>query len=277
MEPIKDLIVVRAGPGSLHQTWLGNDKPRSWDLFVCPYEEIASAVIFTPAVIIGEVIPGAKWAGLRALLNKWQGWRNYRYVMLADDDLSADCDTWARFFDNCARYGAKLAAPGLTHDSPFNHPMTISNSEFVARRVSFIEIMMPCFRVDVLSDLLATLDLTDTGWGWGLDLLWAKRLRYKDMFVIDETPVVHTRPVDMNCNAELQDRCSEELRRIIRENNLPWALKTLSGFDAAGAEITENDPLFLYRLYRGYDRLFARYPKRFEQTFRQQITPLPEM
>jgi hypothetical protein len=43
MEPMrltKDLMIVRAGPRSLHPTWLDPGKARNWDLFICPYEEV---------------------------------------------------------------------------------------------------------------------------------------------------------------------------------------------------------------------------------------------
>src|SRR5580704_10385767 len=109
----RDLIIVRAGSLSLHQTWLVREQPQPWDLFVCPYEKLPIAVVDASCVFFGEVIPGPKWIGLRALLNKWHGWRDYRYIVLADDDLFALPGTWSRFFERAAKYGAKLAAPAL--------------------------------------------------------------------------------------------------------------------------------------------------------------------
>src|SRR5688572_28573918 len=107
----RDPIIVRAGPLSLHHTWRARGQVQAWDLFVCPYEELPIAVADEPYVILGEVIPGPKWIGLRALLNSWHGWHDYRYIVLADDDLFALPGTWSRFFEKAAAYGAKLAAP----------------------------------------------------------------------------------------------------------------------------------------------------------------------
>lgn len=273
----RDLIIVRAGPRSLHGTWLDADTRQSWDLFVCPYRELPAVVPNASRLILGEVIPGPKWTGLRTLLNGWQGWRDYRYIVLADDDLFALPGTWSRFFEKAATYGAKLAAPALADDSYFGVPMTMRNTEFVSRRVSFVENMMPCFRADVLAELLPTLDLTDTGWGWGLDLLWAKLLSYEDILIIDETPVLHTRPVAGGYSPALLQKVRDEMYQIINLHEVPWLLKTLSGIDASGLEMPESDEAFLYRLFRGYASLFRRHPGRFSEIFSHQLEALPQV
>src|SRR5262249_32061799 len=123
MEPMrltKDLMIVRAGPRSLHPTWLDHGKPRNWDLFICPYEEVPPPAGAT-GLLLSQVIPGSKWSALKVLLQKWQGWRDYRYVMLADEDLFATQDTWSRFFEKSAACGAKLAQPAFAEDAPYRH------------------------------------------------------------------------------------------------------------------------------------------------------------
>ncbi len=224
----------------MHQTWLDPAAPRAWDLFVCPYTALPS-VAGAAGIIVGDVISGQKWTGLRTLLNEWRGWRDYRYVLLADDDLFALPPTWSRFFDRCAHHAAKLASPALADDSYFSHCIMMRNTAFAARRVSFVEAMMPCFRADVLSELLPTLDNTTTGWGWGLDVVWAKLLSYRDLFIIDETPVTHTRPVQGAYSAEQVREANDEMRRITGRYNAQWVMKTLSGIDPSGAEVPETD------------------------------------
>src|SRR5262245_36371029 len=66
----KDLIIVRAGKRSLHHTWLDRDNsPRSWELLVCPYEEIPPQPAGVNGLLVSEVVPApAKYAALRMLL-----------------------------------------------------------------------------------------------------------------------------------------------------------------------------------------------------------------
>jgi hypothetical protein len=268
---IKDLIIVRAGRGSLHPTWLDRRSPRNWDLFVCPYEEIPAAPIDENDWLSSNVLAGAKFTGLKLLLNEWHDWRDYRFVVLADDDLFATQATWSRFFEHCEHFGAQLAQPALAEGSHIAHVLLARNTEFVARRVSFVEVMMPCFRTQVLGQLLPSMDLSETGWGWGLDVLWAKTLTFKDLFVIDDTPVLHTRPVGGNYSPDLRDRVSAELATILRENGLVRTMKTLSGFLPDGREIVETDREFLYRLCRGYDHVFRQHPGRFHEVIHWQL------
>jgi hypothetical protein len=276
MEPMrltKDLTIVRAGPRSLHPTWLDPGKARNWDLFICPYEEVPPPPVGATGLLVSQVIPGTKWSGLKVLLQKWQGWRDYRYVMLADEDLFATQDTWSRFFEKCAACGAKLAQPAFAEDAPYRHWLTVRNTEFTTRRVSCVEFATPCFRAEVLADLLTTFDLSTTG--WGLDFLWGRRLDYKDLFVIDETPVISTRPFNADRDPELHQTAQADLNRFMRDNKVPWMLKTFSGMHLSGPEIPADHEVFLYRLFRGYERMFERNPKRVEEVFRLQLAPVP--
>jgi hypothetical protein len=149
----KDLIIVRAGTRSLHTAWLDPGKARNWDLFICPYEALPPPPAGVAGLLVTQAVPGTKWEGLKLLLHKWQGWREYRYVMLADEDLYAPQDTWSRFFERCAAGAAKLAQPAFAEDAPYRHWVTVRNSEFKARRVSCVDAAMPCFRADALAAL----------------------------------------------------------------------------------------------------------------------------
>ena len=263
-----NLVVTRAGSRSLHQTWLDGDPDRNWDLFVLPYEATAESANLT-VCRYGDVTPGQKYPGLRKLFADWNGWRDYFYVTLADDDLFVPPDTWSRFFDRVAQYDAKLAQPALTEDSIFGHVVTVRNTEFVARRTTFVEIMTPCFRSDVLAELLPTFDLTQTGIGWGLDHLWAKRLGFTDIWVIDDTPITHWRPGSLS--DELGKASHAELLKIAGEPEQKWIKKTLAGVDKkTGFEITEHDPAFLPQLFKGYAQLLDKHPERFHEIYARQ-------
>jgi len=250
-----NLIITRThgAQPSAYPSWSGE---RNWDLYVSPYKEKPEPTN-DAGTIIGDVIPGAKWTGLRELLNEWSDWRQYKYVLLTDDDLHTTSGTWSRFFDRAAKYNAKIAAPTLTEDSFFSFVFTVRNTEFIARRVSYIEMMAPCFRIDVLTELLPTFDkATDLGEGWGLDFLWARRLGHRDLFVIDETPVTHSR--QSSRTREQFTAAQAELIRIAGVGFGQWPQRSYAGIEADGHEMPETDPRFFDRLMRGYTTLFAR-------------------
>ncbi len=195
----ENLIIVRSGPNSRHPQWLEGDPDRSWDLLLCPYKSIPlKDALALDDIGISRVQPGLKFTGLRTLFAHWPfkkyDWHDYNYICLADDDLQVTPGTWTKFFKIVAENNAALAAPALTIGSVASHPVTVQQAPSGVRRTTFVEVMMPCFRVDVLEKLLPTFDETPSGVGWGLDYVWAKLLDYQGIYVVDETPVTHARP-----------------------------------------------------------------------------------
>jgi hypothetical protein len=271
----KDLVIFRAGARSLHPFWREPNVEASWDLYVCPYQALPPAPP-APGVTVGEVRPGPKFSGLRSLLHDWPGWRDYRYVMLADDDLLMSQAEAAGFFTACSAIRAKLAQPALTEQSPCGHMMLYRNSAFLDRMVTFVEVMLPCFRSDVLQDLLWTLDLTETGWGWGLDALWPKLLGYEDLYVVDSYPVSHTRPVGQMRDIELEGRVQRETAGILERFDCSFIRKTRAGRTTDGLLIAETNARLLHALVRGYDGIFQRRPELLLPFLEQQTGVLPD-
>ena len=189
---MKNLIICSASERSLHQVWLDGDPNRNWDLYLSPYRALAPRQ--SPDIEIGKIRSGPKFTCLHDLLIQENGWRRYQYITLADEDVFAMPGTWSRFFEQATEFNAALSAPALTPNSIYSHPVTVQQPGSRARRVSFVESMMPCFRVDILEKLLHTFALSPTGAGWGFDYLWAAMLDYQGIYVIDETPVTHWRP-----------------------------------------------------------------------------------
>jgi hypothetical protein len=185
-------MICSASDRSLHHTWLDGDPKRNWDLYLSPYRPLSIAQ--PPDVSVGPLRDKQKFAALHDLLTEDQWWREYNNVMLVDEDIFAMPGTWSRFFDWTDRLDMRMMAPSLTANSIFSHPVTVQQPGHAVRRVSFIEIMMPSFRVDTLDLLLPTFALSPSGMGWGLDYLWAHLLDYSGIYIIDETPVTHWRP-----------------------------------------------------------------------------------
>lgn len=187
-----NLIICSAGSRSLHHTWIDGDAQRNWDLYLLPYQTFS--IPNQRDIKIGAVTSDPKYAAYHSLLTRNPWWSKYHNVMLVDEDIFAMPGTWSRFFDCMDGLPALMAAPALTPNSIFSHPVTVQQPGSHVRRVSFIEGMMPCFRSDVLWQLLPTFLADPTGMGWGIDYVWPKLLDYRDIYVVDATPVTHWRP-----------------------------------------------------------------------------------
>jgi hypothetical protein len=209
----KNLVVARVGRNSLHPTWLDRNQPRSWHLHLCPYQDVPEHA--RESCTVGDVVVGPKWTGLRQLLNDWNGWREYDRIWLPDDDIFATQDTIDRMFGVAEALGFDLCAPALNEASYYAHFTTMRNRRCHARRTGFVEIMAPCFSRRALEKLLPTLDLTTTGWGWGLDSLWPQLLDHRNIGVIDSAAVLHTRPVGAFRDAGLGRRVLQESDEIM--------------------------------------------------------------
>ena len=267
----RSLIIVRAGHNSIHDGWLSQNPDRDWDLFICPYQETPFADSPGNGVFLGDVLPGQKWTGLRALLNKWVGWRDYDYIVLADDDIETTATNWSAFFAECRRLGANLAQPALSRDSYVDRIITSANGSFRSRRVTFVEIMIPCFKRDVLAEFLPTLALTETGFGFGLDFLWPHMLGNQDIFIFDSTAVRHTRPVGGDRNSDKQKAAWSEARSIIAKFGVTINIKTLSGIDHEGKELSAESIQFIHAYIKGYWHILDRRPHYLAQLLQYQL------
>jgi hypothetical protein len=258
------LIIARVGVRSIHNAWIDRGSARDFDLYISPHEYVPFHSEPDHGVEVGPVYAEVKWRALHRLLNEWHGWRDYDHVAFADDDILMDQKSWSAFFDIVRRRNPTLAQPALTHDSFWSHILTLRNANFVWRETTFIEAMAPCFRRDVLERLAPTFALSVSGWGYGLEFVWAKRLDYKDIIVVDATPMRHTRPVGANYAPGLMESLRKEMHELMQAENAPWLLATLAGQTRDKGLLPRGAAAFL-RLYvdgywdlaKGDDRFFA--------------------
>jgi hypothetical protein len=251
--------VARVGRRSLHACWLQGRRPRNWDLRLVPYEPVGSQDDLD--CVVGDVIPGPKWSGLRTLLNDWDGWRAYDYIWLPDDDIVATGDTITRMFAVARGVGLDLFAPALHESSPYTHFITMKNHSFFGRWVGFVEIMVPGFSKAALETLLPTLDLSTTGWGWGLDSLWPKLLNYENVGIVDGTPVIHTRPVGNFRDSELSRLLGEENDAIVATHGCQQTHTTFAAFGANLEARSMSAERLLAELARGWQYLLDEDPR----------------
>lgn len=118
----------------------------------------------------------------------------YDYFFFPDDDIQMDAATINALFDAMRRYGLKIAQPALRM-SYYTWQHTLYDRYCKLRYTNFVEMMVPCFSREALQKVLFTFNENETGWGtethWHLLIDATPR----DMAIIDEVSVVHTRPI----------------------------------------------------------------------------------
>ena len=189
-----NLIVVRAGPTSLHPSWLLPVELRNWDIVVNYFGDDPDQ--FRNDGILRIDSKGTKWPEIFALFNGGMiDWEDYDFIWFPDDDLAFHGLTANRLFDICREKMLDLAQPSLSKASYFSHLITLHNSSFSLRKTNFVEVMAPCFSRQLLRYCLDT--FTESISGWGLDLVWPHRALQMGghCAVIDEIQITHTRPV----------------------------------------------------------------------------------
>lgn len=186
------LVLVRAGERSLHRAWLEGSE-RNWDLVVSWYGDTPYVPVADEKVVN---IKGGCWDGVYKTFQAMpELLEQYTHFWLPDDDLEADARTINDIFELSTRHNLAVSQPALTHDSYFFHPHTLQSPSFILRYTTFVEVMAPCMRRDVLRKMLPFMQ--DNKTGFGLDFVWA-RLEEDNLYraaILDEVTIRHTRPV----------------------------------------------------------------------------------
>lgn len=190
----RNLVVVRAGPGSLHPNFAGG-KPaeRTWDLLVSRYDAV-SPILFKDAwqeqVYDPDLASPALYRLLRDRVPQWAG--KYDYVWLCADDIDTTAPAVNKLFEACRKYELDLAQPALGPGSEVSHDLTKCRPEFLLRYTSFVEGTCPCFSLAALQKCWQAYGENQTG--YGVDYLWPKLLGPgAKLAVVDGVPVTHTR------------------------------------------------------------------------------------
>lgn len=182
------LAFVRAGNESLHPRLIAEDPARNWDCCVSWY--------VTPrAEALAEFYSSGGFNKLDGFLEFWRQRPQpfgYRYIALLDDDVYLRPGDLSRFFELCAQYGTYLCQPALRWFTHTTLNALVRNPVCLLRRVSFVEVMAPCFSLAALSELLPTFPLTRST--WGTDLAWAGSIGDRHpIYVVDAVAMDHTR------------------------------------------------------------------------------------
>jgi hypothetical protein len=240
------LVIVRAGDQSLHPQWLVQPllQKRNWDLHVSYFGDLRRPYRNRASDITLSFEKGTKAIGTAECLARL-GSRidHYDWFWLPDDDLSADLPTINRFFEIVAQYDLDLAQPALDEGSYVSHEITVRRPHMRLRYTSFVEVMAACFSRKAL-DLCAPY-FAATATSWGPDLLFPKLLGYPErgIAVIDESPVVHTRPVGRGPNMALAAKMGidprDELAAFKQRHDVEIRRETWGGVDRNGNYVAD--------------------------------------
>jgi hypothetical protein len=243
--------VLRAGDASLHPDWLRGapSESRNWDLHLSYYGDRRDPFPDSPADVTLSREKGTKATGTVACLDKL-GTRIsvYDWVWLPDDDLKADLATINRFFEIVSEYELDLAQPALGPDSYIAHEITLQRPHLKLRFTTFVEIMAVCFSRFAFELCRPYLGATISS--WGPNHLFPQLLGYpnRKIAIVDETPVVHTRPAGSGPNSELTRSLGispkKELQEFLAFHRLTRRLETWGAIDRHGkylADLSEID------------------------------------
>ena len=209
------LLFVRAGGQSLHGRLIAEDPARNWDCcvswYVPPREES-----------LAEYYSGGGFNKFEGFVEFWRSaadLRRYRYILILDDDVYLPPGEISRFFRLCEQYATYLCQPALRWFTHTTLNIFVRNPVCVLRRVSFVEVMAPCFSSAALEELLHTFGMTKST--WGTDVAWGGLLQGRQpIHVVDAVTLLHTRtgggrpgPFYRKLEAQGIDP-NEELRRV---------------------------------------------------------------
>ena len=185
------LVFVRSGAASLHGRLIAEDPQRNWDCCVSWY-------IDPQPERLAEYYSHGGFNKLDGFLEFWRecpAARDYRYLLLLDDDVYLRPGDVSRFFALCEHYGTYLAQPALRWFTHTTINALVRNPACVLRRVTFVEVMAPCFSQAAIAELLPTFGMTRST--WGTDLAWAGRIDGRHPIqVVDAIGMDHTRTGD---------------------------------------------------------------------------------
>jgi hypothetical protein len=224
------LVFVRAGDASLHGRLLAEDPGRNWDCCVSWY-------VAPRAEHTAEYYTQGGFNKFDGFLEFWREQGNalpYRQVLLLDDDVYLRPGDVSRFFELCEHYQTYLSQPALRWFTQTTMKALVRNPVCVLRRVSYVEVMAPCFSQAALAELVSTFGLTRST--WGTDLAWAGRIGERHpIYVVDAIGMDHTRAGDGRPGlfyrrlTEMGVDPREELRSVQRQYPALASNRTLPG------------------------------------------------
>lgn len=232
------LVICRVDARSIHRSWLGDPRTRSYDVWLDCFGDGEGAWEGEPArVSVGQNT--TKFRRIQAFARERPELRSYEYVWLPDDDVRLDPAGLEALFATMRAHGLDLAQPALLRGSHTSHLVTLQHSGFQLRYTNFVEMMAPAFSGRALATCLE--GFSDNVSGLGMDLAWSTMLgRPRDRIaVIDAIGMAHTRPVGVAPDvwwAKLGLTLEGEVSRICERRGVahPYRMEEYGGISRSG-------------------------------------------
>eukprot|EP00949_MAST-11_sp_MAST-11-sp1_P004711 g4711.t1 len=226
----RNLVIIPAGDNALllddhvESRW-GKAEEATFDICTVYYgsdAEVASKYAAKSTHFFR--MQGPKWQLVRAALKKGF-WKGYEFIWMPDDDLLMDVASVNKFLKIAKDHSLQLCQPALI-DLNVEHRILVQDPSCILRYSNFVEIQAPLVSRAAMDVILPTIDDDDIKSGWGLDFVWPFLLRNKGVAIVDETPMVHTRPVtafnpDANFYRKYKIDPQLEGYRVLRKYRVP--------------------------------------------------------
>jgi hypothetical protein len=198
-EPRRNLVVLRAGAGSVHRDWVRDVTAanRNWDLCISWYDTAERFEEDPEAEYQVIQNDSQKWPAIHRLMADGSPFWAYDNIAFPDDDLAWSWRGINLAFETMRDFNLLLAQPSLEPSGHVIHAITRRAEGSRVRFTNFVEVMTPIFSNEALRLCAPTFGLSRIG--FGLDHLWPKLLGEPEsrIGIIDCTAVVHTRPQGM--------------------------------------------------------------------------------
>ena len=224
----RNLIIVRAGPGSLHANWLEGGGP-VFDVLVAAYHPDAMAE--DTERVRHKFLPGAKVAGWNAVLSdNPELLDQYDRIAFIDDDVDATTSTINKCFKVGERYALQIWQPALSADSYITYAASLRNPRFELRFCNYVEMMCPFFHTKLLKKIAP---LFAMGFESGIDLIWCSIANENGGLcaVVDGCIVRHTRPVGRakDLNGFVNRRYETDIYACLERFGMRWPSWVVTG------------------------------------------------
>ena len=190
-------LFTSAGDRHVIRRWVAGDAPRRWDLVAAYYndDDDKFAEISTLSSYAFRT-KGSKFQNLKKLITEQpRFFDQYSYVWICDNDILMSKSQIDEAFDIVERLGFWIAQPAVLGEGRNSHWITCyAGPSWDYRIVNFVEVGLPIFRRDKLTEFLAVYDgsLVGAGIEW-----WYGNFFKADEFgrfaIIDKVQVINPR------------------------------------------------------------------------------------
>ena len=222
----RNLLIIRAGRGSLHTGWPRDiaDEDRNWDLCVSWYGDEAGYREANDGEYRVLQNVGRKYEAIHRLAYVGSPLLEYEAVALFDDDLDTRWSTLNEMFALFREFKLELAQPSLAPGSFVAYDMLRQQPDSILRYTTFVESMAPIFSREAL--IACAPSMITSSSAFGLDNIWPKLIGEprNGIAVIDKVGIVHTRPTG---SAYSVDRAIAQGNEIQRRYGAPGRVREL--------------------------------------------------